>query len=671
MNRGFKVYFKEGLKALKGFLTKKTNLLSYYFYYYVFIFAKMCPFFAPLADLSLIKMTRMIRDEHTISVTRSFYASNSPKNYWTLFVAGLLKSFIVSAIFSLIFAVGVILAMAGTGIGFLLDIDYWFIIPIVLVLPVIVYSIYVTIVLPFRHVPNAYIIDFNNNLGASEVVHASFRAMKERGKITLFASYFVESLFAQIYVIFTAAVVGVSLFLLYENEYLINILVFEGIFLILGLLLYAPVVNIIFSVFRLSLFEDVCAAHITGPVKVTGVNLKKINVVDKEVTVNEMLEDLFDAEVIEDKKHSDKPKTNAVNRVEAFNKAVTNTKPTIKPVVKQEVVKEVKVKKETKPVQPKVKESKVVTKSQPKPTPVVKTTVKPTSQVVRTTVKKTAKPASKPVNNIFDSVDPIATMKPINEKITPITNEKLIDNNVQDVNIFESIDTKETVLATPVVEVVEEKVETLSENITEVVEPLIEEVLEEIEEESVLEDSVLEEIEEVNETVEEELVLEEIEEEPVQEDSVLEEIEEINETVEEESVTEEALTVDVLDEVIQEEKTVLEEAPEMVEEPENEDTPVLEEIVEPVQPVIEEAPTVEVVEEVNDVFSTNSTSSDVKDMFTSSNTSTPNSNPVDMGFGSSLSDDIFGMGTVSKKTAQPKTSKTKAKPIIVKTVKKN
>ena len=40
MNRGFKVYFKEGLKALKGFLTKKTNLLSYYFYYYVFIFAK-------------------------------------------------------------------------------------------------------------------------------------------------------------------------------------------------------------------------------------------------------------------------------------------------------------------------------------------------------------------------------------------------------------------------------------------------------------------------------------------------------------------------------------------------------------------------------------------------------------------------------------------------------
>ena len=123
MNRGFKFYFKEGLKALKGFLTKKTGILSYYFYFYVSYMARMIPFCAPLVDLANVKAVRMIRDEHQISVTRAFSSSNNPKNYWTLLVSNILKDCIVFAIYALIFAVGVLLALAGTGISFLLDFD--------------------------------------------------------------------------------------------------------------------------------------------------------------------------------------------------------------------------------------------------------------------------------------------------------------------------------------------------------------------------------------------------------------------------------------------------------------------------------------------------------------------------------------------------------------------
>ena len=95
MNRGFKFYFKEGLKALKGFLTKKTNILSYYLCYYVVTLTKMLPFLAPLGELANVRMVRMIRDEHKISITNAYVGSSKPKNYWTLVVSDILKVLII------------------------------------------------------------------------------------------------------------------------------------------------------------------------------------------------------------------------------------------------------------------------------------------------------------------------------------------------------------------------------------------------------------------------------------------------------------------------------------------------------------------------------------------------------------------------------------------------
>lgn len=425
MNRGFKFYFKEGLKALKGFLTKKTNIFNYYFYYYVSLLTRMVPFFSPFADLANVKAIRMIRDEHKISISRAFSSTNNPKNYWTLLVSRILKTSIIVAVFALISIVGVLLALSGTGISFLLDFDLFFILPIIFVLPVIVFSAYVSIILPFRSVPNEYIVDFNDKLGATDVVHASFAAFKERGKGTLFLSYFVQSIFADLYLFVNIAIIGVSLFAFYKSDYVLNILIFELTVGVIVAFFVLPLFDIVFSVFRLSLYEDLCAAHVTGPVKVYGVNLRRVDVPTGEVTVNEMLEDLFDAEVVSENSVKKKLTTNT-NRVDAFNKASTNTRP-------------------------------VVTTS-------VKTTKPATKPIVETSNSEPAEPVLE---------EPVMTEK-TSKDVTPVL-EELVEEPVLEEIAEESI--SEEIAEESVLEEIAE--EPVLEEIVE--EPVLEELVEEVE----------------------------------------------------------------------------------------------------------------------------------------------------------------------------------------------
>ena len=495
MNRGFKAYFKEGKKAAASTLKNKNN----YFRFYMFLMVKilsivLIPFYS-LVRLAQVRLVKSVKDDNDIEFTKTIKSSDTFKNCWTVYISdGFKLMYVLGNILVIILGTGVLF-----GIGFALEqfiltqmrffnvmLSVFFAIPWAVVL--LIYLL----LLPFKYVPNAYIVDSNDEVPASKVLYYSFNALKKTGKKTLFLSYLIEFLFNGLFIA-TLALIAVILDLVFITELVVLITVVLSV----SYIFIYPRISLIFAVFRYCLYEDVVYDQLIANKKVSGIAIKEVTT-KKIPTSKEMLKEIFTNDDTEEKEL-------------ARMSALLNMK------------NEYKV------------EEKSLTQSDIE------------AKILATPVEEFD---SLNVSNIAEQVEETLVETQTEEVVEPVVEETLVETQTEE--DIEPV-VEETPVETQAEEVVETVVEVQAEEVTEsvveetVVETQTEEVIETVVEETVVETQT----EEVIKPVVEETVVEVQTEEvikPVVEETVLEESGELES--EDESLEGSILSQDDLDQFL-------------------------------------------------------------------------------------------------------------------------
>ena len=294
MNRGFKIYFKEGKKASASTLKNKGNYIRFYTFLMVKLLSLVFIPLYSLARLAQVRLTKSVKDDNEIEFTKSLKSSDSFKNFWTIYLAdGFKLLYILGNILVITLATGILYAV-GFGLeqfiisqmrNFNVMISVLFAIPGALVLVIYLLT------LPFKYVPNAHIVDSSSeDVGASKVLYYSFNALKKTGKKTLFVSYLLELLFNLLYF-----VVVLVVYLILNEIFILELTVFVVILLALPYFYVFPKIALTFSVARYCLYEDVVYDQLIANKKVSGIAIK--DVTTKNVaTPKQMLNHIFSNE---------------------------------------------------------------------------------------------------------------------------------------------------------------------------------------------------------------------------------------------------------------------------------------------------------------------------------------------------------------------------------------
>ena len=481
MNKGFKVYFKEGMKNSKKTLKGKGNLLRYYLFLALVVLSIVCPLLLPVLCMASFRLARQAKYENNIEVCKLLKPSDNSKNYWTLVLVGLMKGLLFLAMLLVVaFLIGVCF-LFGYGVQFVIG-DYSGIIPLAFMVPGAVLLLIFLLVYPFATVPASFLVENTDGENASKVLFDSVHALKKTGKRTLFATYLVQYLI-------TIGILAVGIIVPYLPVYFMQDYLGLGLTIILFtvssviMLKILPKYDLAFAIARLSLFEDLSTDVYKASQRVKGLSIKGI----ESIVVEDTLTALFECD------------DTAVKRVEEVIREAQEIK-----VVS--VVEEQQVQEEVTPV---------VTEEQLEP----KVETAPAEEVVETKVEKVIPEVKKPETPKVEAKKVVET-KPVEEK--PVVEEPVVEEVVQEEPAVE--ETMPVEEAEPILEEVTEESsleeEVLEENSNEeLVEELVEEpAAEEVENEEVAEETVeepaAEEVENeevVEETVEE--LLEELEEE--------------------------------------------------------------------------------------------------------------------------------------------------------------
>ena len=197
MNRGFKTYYKEGIKSAALTLRKRENFIKYYVHLFMNCIGRiLCFVLAPVFDLSNVRLAKMVKKDNTIDISNTYKGSDNPKSVWT--------SIITSLISGLMYIGGIIIFLLVEGIVVLVGLFFSAIAPnngtiaaaiiIILSIPVAIGLIGYLIVFPLYFAPTYYIIDSIEGVGTSTVLSKSIDAMRRSGKKTIVAVLLVNGL---------------------------------------------------------------------------------------------------------------------------------------------------------------------------------------------------------------------------------------------------------------------------------------------------------------------------------------------------------------------------------------------------------------------------------------------------------------------------------------------
>ena len=256
MNRGFKTYYKEGIKSAALTLKKKENFIKYYVHAFMNFIGRILFFIlAPIFDLANVRLAKMVRRDKTIDISNTFTSSDNPKSIWTaivsailsalMFIGGLLVFIVIEAIAILIGLLFMYIANYNETVGL--------VITIILSVPVVIGLIAYMIVFPLYFSPMTYIIDSIDGIGSSVTISKSIDAMRRSGKKTVFGIYFITSLINFGYVFITSLLVFV---LIKQSTVFQAIGILIAIVALIVYLRFAPVINLGAQVGSVSLYED-------------------------------------------------------------------------------------------------------------------------------------------------------------------------------------------------------------------------------------------------------------------------------------------------------------------------------------------------------------------------------------------------------------------------------
>ena len=294
MEKKFKDYYISGLKnSYNALYRRKTNLFKYYICLFIYILSIPLFILKPVINMAIFKLGEQINENNDIDLTSVVKSSDNPKNYFTVFFAGLIKILIILGIILVLAAIGGLLALIGYAIiSFTGKMDYLFILLFAspALLAIVIYLFFI----PLIYVETGYIVNSNNDINASNVLNISFNAYKKEGKRMRFGIILVNSLIKLFYL----AIVGIGAALLIKmKENNDNIIWFTILIVIVALipyLIYAPIFTLGTISSLTALNDDVVKDTLTSVVAATNVKFSIPKKDIEDLTVEEKLSYMFD-----------------------------------------------------------------------------------------------------------------------------------------------------------------------------------------------------------------------------------------------------------------------------------------------------------------------------------------------------------------------------------------
>ena len=286
MDRGFRVYMKEGLKqAKKTFAGRKSSKFKYLFMLVASLLSKLLLLPMPLFVHSNIRLAKQAAENNVYDISHSFEDANSPKCYWSTIVAMMFKLVIILSAFILVGAVGFALFYVGTLFANITGIQalrILFPVPAALALVVIIIGLNIY----FK--PLNYYLNKDGEIGIAKALGASTRTMKEQGKKTLF---FIDFFFYVILLLYVG-IAGFIFLYLARNES-------ESIKIIANLALIIFVVIFVLFIPKLGLAKDIATLALMNDIMINpddadDLTLVKEKMIKQGLSKDEFLVSLFD-----------------------------------------------------------------------------------------------------------------------------------------------------------------------------------------------------------------------------------------------------------------------------------------------------------------------------------------------------------------------------------------
>ena len=263
MNRGFKYYFRQGIKASGKTMVKNKNYIKYFLYGLAEIFGRMLILPGLIFDLANVRLAKLVRDENQITISDTFKSGSKAKSLWTLFLVYIMMGILFVAGAAMILIATVIFAVIGAAIGYMFGQNIMIILAILFALPGIVVLIVYSIIAPFYISPATYVIDTHENDSMSVVLKKCFAAMRKTGKWITFSNYLISALIKTAYIVVYAVLGGGFLALsisLGKIEVLSKVVYLVALIIILigiaGYIFGAPIFSLTTKVANYGLYED-------------------------------------------------------------------------------------------------------------------------------------------------------------------------------------------------------------------------------------------------------------------------------------------------------------------------------------------------------------------------------------------------------------------------------
>ena len=286
MDRGFRVYMKEGLKqAKKTFKERKSSKFKYLFMLVASLLSKILILPMPLFVHSNIRLAKQAAEKSVYDISHSFEDADNPKCYWTTMVGMVFKLVIILSSIILVGAIAFALFYVGTLFANITGIAM---LRVLFPVPAVVALVAIIIGFTMYFAPLNYYLNKDGEMGVAKALGASTRTMKEQGKKTLFLInlffYFILALYV--------GVTGFIFLLLARNES-------ESIKIIANLALIIFVVIFVLFIPKYGLAKDIATLALMNDIMINpdeadDLTLVKEKMLKQGLSKDEFLVSLFD-----------------------------------------------------------------------------------------------------------------------------------------------------------------------------------------------------------------------------------------------------------------------------------------------------------------------------------------------------------------------------------------
>lgn len=311
MDRGFRVYMKEGLKqAKKTFKGRKSSKFKYLFMLVASLLSKLLILPMPLFVHSNIRLAKQAAEKNVYDISHSFEDANNPKCYWSTMVAMMFKLVIILSAIILVGAIGFALFYVGTLFANITGIQA---LRILFTIPAIIALVVIVIGLSLYFKPLNYYLNKDSEIGIAKALGASTRTMKEQGKKTLFFINFFFYVILSLYV----GITGFIFLYLARNES-------ESIKIIANLALIIFVVIFVLFIPKYGLAKDIATLALMNDIMINpdeadDLTLVKEKMLKQGLSKDEFLVSLFDKKLENEEGQEEAPQEEAKENVEENN----------------------------------------------------------------------------------------------------------------------------------------------------------------------------------------------------------------------------------------------------------------------------------------------------------------------------------------------------------------